>query len=220
MDGFLPFSALWKRSVKPRRAVLAPRLPWPRGSLRPSARCRCLRFSAVSASRARGRACVRPRLDHDVGDRRLDDRQRDDQFGEGRARRQRPRLGPRPRDEPVGRLRLREARLDATTRSSPTTTRARRSGLRRSRPCASCSLAAKKATLDLGVAVDASPTPTGTKTQLDPGRARAEGRSSRSPARPALQPAATRSRRPQPLSSTARRTAASSPSRATASSSR
>ena len=56
-----------------------------------------------------------------------------------RARDQRPRLGPRARPQPVGRLRLREARLDVTTGSSRTTTPARRSAPRRWRPCACCS---------------------------------------------------------------------------------
>ena len=49
--------------------------------------------------------------------------------GTARLPLQRPRVGPRRRDEPVGRLGLRDD-ATRTSRSSPTTTRARRSGRR------------------------------------------------------------------------------------------
>ena len=55
------------------------------------------------------------------------------------ARRQRSRLGPRARDEPVGRVRLRAARLDLRPDPRALLPAARRSARPRSRPCACCS---------------------------------------------------------------------------------
>ena len=57
----------------------------------------------------------------------------------GALRLHRPRLGPRRRDEPVRRLRLRAARLDVHRRSSPTTTPGRSSEGRRRRRSGCCS---------------------------------------------------------------------------------
>ena len=77
-------------------------------------------------------------------DRHGDDRRRRDRgraqrrVGGEHARLHRPRLGTRDRHEPVGRLRLRAARLELPRRSSRTTTPARRSNsrpsIRRARP--------------------------------------------------------------------------------------
>ena len=89
----------------------------------------------------------------------------DDELGEGGARARRPRLGPRPRDEPVGRLRLREARLELRPHPRPLLHRHHARAGERRRPCACCSSTAKKATLELGRALDASPTAAGTPTQ-------------------------------------------------------
>ena len=87
--GSLPFAAQWKRSVKPRRGLRAPRLPWTAWVASPSGRPlrRCCLVGGLGARGARRGACAGARLDHDAADHRLDDGRRDDQPGDGDARR-------------------------------------------------------------------------------------------------------------------------------------
>ena len=210
-------AALWKRSVKPHRASrdlgyrgLVGRSPFgspPRVGAR---------------RRSRAAPCLRPglpraRLDDDVGEPASTTTARDDHRRRGGARPRRPRLGPRPRDEPVGRLRLREARLELRADPRALLHGHARSGRRRRRPCASCWSRRRRrrsARPSPGRSTDSA----GRQAKLDSGCARAQGRRSRSRRGRRCSPR-TRSRRPQPISvERQRRTAASSSCRSTASS--
>src|SRR5262245_21508467 len=110
----LPETAGWKRSVKAPEALLRLGYRDP-GAPPASLRAGPGRLLRAAPGRIRLVAARRRPACRAVDD--VDERHRRDERGGVGRRGQRPRLGARPRAQPVGRLRLREARLDL--RSDP-----------------------------------------------------------------------------------------------------